>query len=411
MAFDLSAASNVLKVRYIGPIREQLNNATVLMSRILPEDNATNVSGKSFTVPLHTGRNAAAGVGMADGGTLPTAGQQGYDVAVIPNAYLYGRIKVTGPTIRAARDDAGAFVTAVESEIKGVTRDMKRAINRQLHSDGTDALAFWVGADDTTPATVDDGRGNAFVHLPAGASTLDLIATSDNVTKHGTAISLTLGAAAATNYAVTWTGTVSGSADNDYLVIAGTLGNQLMGIRGVIATTNPPLLSGGLHGLPVATKTFWVSQVVTGASAGTNEALTLARMQKPIDLIASNSDYGEEDIKFLLCSYGVRAKYYDLLISEKRFVNTLSLDGGFKGLDFSGKPLIPDPQCVKNRIYYIVPDSLRHYRTSDFDWMDKDGAVLARVPNEDAYEATLFRYANLGCTSRNANGLLDDILE
>ena len=82
-----------------------------------------------------------------------------YDVAVIPNAYLYGRIKVTGPTIRAARDNAGAFVTAVESEIKGVTRDMKKAINRQLHSDGTDALAFWTGADDTS-GTNEIGRAH-----------------------------------------------------------------------------------------------------------------------------------------------------------------------------------------------------------------------------------------------------------
>jgi hypothetical protein len=74
MAFDLSAASNVLKVRYIGPIREQLNGSTVLMSRIMREDGAANVSGKSFTVPLHTSRNVAAGVGRDDGGALPTAG-------------------------------------------------------------------------------------------------------------------------------------------------------------------------------------------------------------------------------------------------------------------------------------------------------------------------------------------------
>src|SRR5688572_24642525 len=155
MAFDLSAASNVLKVRYIGPIREQLNGATVLMSRIMRDDKSANVSGKSFTVPLHTSRNIAAAVPRADGGTLPTAGQQGYQTAVIPTAYVYSRIKVTGPTVRAARDNAGAFVTAIESEIKGVTKDTKRRFNMFLNGDGTGALAYFTAADDTTDFTGD----------------------------------------------------------------------------------------------------------------------------------------------------------------------------------------------------------------------------------------------------------------
>lgn len=297
-----------------------------------------------------------------------------------------------------------------------MTRDFKKAFNRQLHSDGKDALAYWTSADDVTPEQVDDNRGNQFIHLPLGvAVTCDLIDT-DNTTKNGDSIAFTAVNNAGT-LEVGWSaGTVSGSADGDYLVLEDTLGYQLMGIAGIIDDGDPVVPAGGgtltgLHGLAVASHPYWKAQVVEGDTAGTNQALTLARMQRPLDLIAQNSDFGEEDVKFLLCSYGVRAKYYDLLISEKRFVNTLKLDGGFSGLDFSGKPLIPDPQCRKNRIYYIVPESMRIYRTSDFDWMDKDGAVLNRVANEDAYEAVLFHYGDLGVTARNANGLLDDITE
>lgn len=88
MAFDLSAASNVLKVRYLGPIREQLNQASILMSRIARDETSVSVSGKTFTVPLHSGRNSAAGVGRADGGQLPSAGSQSYQTAVIPNINL-----------------------------------------------------------------------------------------------------------------------------------------------------------------------------------------------------------------------------------------------------------------------------------------------------------------------------------
>lgn len=408
MAFDLSAAGNVLKTRYLGPIREQLNNKTILMNKINRKDQM--ISGKNFTIPLHTGRNASAGVGRADGGTLPTAGQQGYETAVVPNAYLYGRIEITGPTIRAARDNAGAFVEAIKSEVNGLTRDFSRAFNRQLHGDGRDALAFWTGADDTSGTNVDDNQGNAFVHLPSsGTLTCDLIDASDHATKLGDSIVVTLGAKAATAYAITWTGTVSGSADTDYLVLEDSLGYQVMGIEGIIDDGNPPLLSGGLHGLAVASKPFWKAQMFE--NSGTKRDLTLTLMQEPLSAIATNSDFDESDVKFLLSNYNIRDKYVSLLVADKRFVNTMTMDGGFKAVDFNGIPLVPDPQCKRSGIYYVVPESLVILRTSDFDWAEKDGAVLARVANKDAYEAYMFHYGNLACIARNANAYLGDLTD
>lgn len=410
MAFDLSAAGNILKVRYLGPIREQLNNSTVLLKKIARDGQGVSVTGKTFTVPLHTARNSSAGIGIADGGALPTAGQQGYEVAVIPNAYSYGRIQISGPTIAAARDNAGAFVTAVESEVRGVTRDMQRAMNRQLLGDGTDALAFWTGADDTSGTTVDDNQGNAFVHLPnSGTMACDLIDASDNATVLGSNITVTLGAKGATSYAITWSGSVSGSADGDYLVPKGTLGYQMMGIDGIISDANPTLLSGGLHGLPVATKGFWKAQVF--GNSGTKRDLTLALMQEPLSAIATNSDFSEKDVEFILCNYQMRDKYVSLLLADKRFPNAMELDGGFKAVEFNGLPLVPDPQCKRGTLFYVVPESMKIYRTSDVDWMQKDGAVLSRVPGYDAYEGVLFHYGNLGTTARNANAKLTDITD
>ena len=302
---------------------------------------------------------------------------------------------------------------AVESEINGLVTDTKKSFNRQMHGDGRDALAYWTGADDVSGTTVDDNRGNAFVFLQAGTQTCDLIDASDHSTKLGDSIVVTLGAKAATNYAITWTGSVSGSADTDYLVLEDTLGYQLMGLAGIVDDGNPALLSGGLHGIDAtaAANAYWQAQVVEGDTVGTNQALTLERMQMPLDLIAQNSDFDENAVKFMLCSYGVRAKYVSLLIADKRHVNTMELDGGFKAVDFNGIPLVPDPQCLKNRIYYIAPETLRIFRTADFDWMEKDGAVLSRVSNTDAYEATLFHYGDLATIARNGNGILNDVSE
>lgn len=424
MALDLAAASNILKVFYLGPIREQINNSTVLLSRIDKDESTQDVYGKTFTVPLHTGRNTAAGVGRAESGVLPTAGQQAWTTAIVPNKYVYGRIQVTGPTIKATRNNAGAFVKAIETEIKGVTRDMKRAMNRQLHGDGRDALAFAAATSDgATTDPMDDGKGNAFVHLFTGQA-VQWVNGSTHTTRAsvGNLVISTLVKGAST-YTVGFTGgAVTAGAAADYLIpdtgsgfgggfVLTTAANQyqMMGIQGIISASDPALLSGGLHGLPVASNGFWAAQSFT--NGGTNRALGFEMMQDPLSDIDVYSDYGSDDVKFLLANVYVRDKYYALCRADRRIVNTMKLDGGFSGLEFSGKPIIVDNQCKRNRIYYIGPDSMKIFRTSDFDWMDEDGAVLSRVAGVDAYEATLFHYGDLACLTRNCNGLLDDITD
>lgn len=404
--FDLSAASNTLKVRYIGNIREQLNNATVLLKLIQRQDQA--VSGKSFTVPLHTDRNASAMTGVADFGTLPTAGVQSYQTTIVPNAYSYGRITVTGPTIAASRDNLGAFVDALNSEVDGLMRDSKRALNRQLHSDGTDALWVQNEAGNTPPIDLDDGQGNNFGHF-VGTLDIDILDAPSTYAVLGTGPNVTIAKNSSGVYQVTAvnSGTYSAlAADGDLIIRKGTRGLQMMGIRGIIAASDPPL--GSLQGL-ASTNDFWNAQVF--GNSGTLRALAFEDMQEVIDAIATNSDYQESDIKAILCGYPVRRSYYKLCIAERRHVNTMELDGGFSALDFNGIGLVADSQCRRNVMYFLVPDTMRIFRTADFDWLDKDGSYLSRVADKDAYEATLFAYQNLACLSRNGNGLLSDLIE
>lgn len=319
---------------------------------------------------------------------------------------------VTGPTIAAARDNAGAFVRAIESEVSGVTRDMKKAINRQLNSDGMDAVAYFTTTDSSSGGFVDDNQGNAFTHLPTGGTfTGDLIDATDNVTVLGTAAVITLGAATSTGYNITWTGTMSGD-DGDMIVPTGTCGNQIMGIAGIIGDTNahtPVTSTAGLQSMSVATYPYWKAQVF--GNSGTKRDLTLALMQQPLSAIAINSDFSENDVSFLLSNFGIRDKYVSLLVAEKRFVNTMKLDGGWTGVEYNGIPLVADPQCKRSTIFYIVPETMKIFRSADFGFMEKDGSMLHAVPGYDAYEAVLFGYLNLGCLSRNGNGRLADITD
>lgn len=410
MAFDYTAAGNILKEVYLPALQELLNNATPLLATM--EKEVTPVEGGNFVIALHTGRNSAAAIARSEGGTLPTAGQQSYKRAIVPVKQLYSRIEVSGKAIAATRSNKGAFLKALESEMKYVMIDTKRQLNRQLNGDGTGALAYWTGADNTSPATVDDSFGNGTTYLPSGATTLDLIDATDNSTALGTDIVVTRGTVGATTTSVSWTGTVTGSAAGDYLVYPGTIGKEMVGIRAVISDGDPAILgAGGLHGLPVASNPDWKAFVLGSDSA--KQDLSFPLIQQLLSRIVSESAVDESDIKMFYCHPAMRDTYVKLCQDERVFYNVMKLDGGWEAVTYNGKPIVADVQARRNALFAITPSSLSLMQMAPLDFMDKDGSMFYRISggDKDAYGATAFVYQEVGCKARNQNGVLVGINE
>lgn len=409
MAFDYTAAGNILKEVYLPALQELLNNATPLLATL--EKEITPVEGGNFVIALHTGRNSAAAIARAEGGTLPTAGQQSYKRAIVPVKQLYSRIEVSGKAIAATRSNKGAFLKALESEMKYVMVDTKRQLNRQLNGNGTGALAYWTAADNTSGTNVDDGLGNGTTYLPGGATTLDLIDASDNSTVLGTDIVVTRGTVGATSTAITWTGTVTGSAAGDYLVFPGTIGKEMAGIRAVISDADPILPTGGLHGLPVASNPDWKAFVLGSDSA--KQDLSFPLIQQLLSRIVSESAVDESDIKMFYCHPALRDTYVKLCQDERVFYNVMKLDGGWEAVTYNGKPIVADVQCRRNALFAITPSSMSLMQMAPLDFMDKDGSMFYRISggDKDAYGATAFVYQELGCKARNQNGVLLGINE
>jgi hypothetical protein len=408
MAFDYTAATPILKEVYLPALQELLNNATPLLSAI--EKDITPVEGGNFVIAIHRTRNNAAAIGRAEGGTLPTAGTQGYARAIVPVKQLYSRINVSGKAIASTRSNKGAFLKALESEMQYVMTDTKRGLNRQLNGDGTGALAYWTGADNTTPATVDDNLGNGTTHLPVGSVTCDLIDT-DNSTKNGDSIVITRGAVGTSTTSVSWSGSVSSSGDGDYLVLEDTLGYEMTGIQAVINDADPALLSGGLHGLTVASYPDWKAVVM--GSDSSQEDLTFVKIQQLISRIVNESACDESDLKMFHCHPAVRDTYVKLCQDERVFYNVMKLDGGWEAVTYNGKPIVADNQCRRNALFLINPSSLSLMQMAPLDFMDKDGSVFYRMSggDVDAYGATAFVYQELGCKVRNQNGVIKGIRE
>lgn len=420
--FDLSAASNILKEVYLPPVREVLNNATPLLKYVEKEIQEIP-GGGDFIIPLHTGRNDAAGDGRGEDATLPTAGKQSFARTTTAPKYLYSRLRVTGPVIAATKNNKGAFLKALESEMKYLMQDTKRSFNRQLHSDGTDPIGFYVSGAGSTTVVVDDGLGNRFDHFNK-TTTVDLIdASASFVTLGTTGLTATRGSLTTGGRTITMSAAISGSAaDGDFFVKSGTFGKQMMGIAGIISDADPnsTIYATGLQGLTVASEPDWAAQVVY-ADGGSSELtsstsrvdISFEVLQDLLTAISVNSDYDESDVNLLLTSPGMKNQYVRLARNERVFFNNMTLDGGFKAVSYNGKPIVWDPQSKRNRIYAIVTETLMLARLADLDWIEVGGDVLYRISggDVDAVGATLFVYQELAAKVRNANGVILNLNE
>ena len=396
MGSTLSTFDAILKTQYLGPIREQLNSSSVLYSRL--EKNEDSVVGKNFTIPLHYGRNEGVGA-RAEGGTLPTAGNQAYKECIVPMRYQYGRIQITGPTIKAARSNEGAFLRAVDSEMRGLERDMKSSMNRQAFGDGTGLLATVAASGSGTSTVVVDSTAKLRVGMP-----IDIIVKTTGAATAGLAGTTVASITNATTFTIS--GTLAGSPAGTYGVyIAGSRNNEMMGLSGIVSDTAT------LQSLDVASYPWWKATVQ--ANGGTNRAISDTLLQTAIDTLEANSS---GMCTAMYTSFGVRRAYQALLTNTKQLVNTQKLQGGYEAISYLGGshgviPIIAEKDAPANKIFVVDEDELAIFRLADFDWMQEDGSILSRVSGVDAYEAVLYVYQELGTSMRNAHVLLSDITE
>jgi len=450
-ATNLSNYDEVLKIYYLPGIQDYLNHSTILADLI--EVNEKDISGKNAKIQCHYGRSPGTGA-RADGAALPSASYQKYKTCTVPMKYVYGRIEVTGPTIAATRDEKGAYGRALDLEVKGIVNDLKKEDNRMMWGCGYGVLARWRSTASGTSYTLQkkyrgnsaggDGFGSTFgakylenrgdavpvvVASLSGSGTFTVDTTNINVS----AVTKGTGSTAAYDTITCTDPSVSESGGTFYVRPASlgaysassTSGGwrlEPMGIRGIVTDSDLDEIAANdgsntglgtndpLQGLAVATNS-WFKAKVDSHSAGRYEgqrALTLDLMQTMFDLVEEQAgkDYGPS---LILTTRAIRREYLKKVRADKRFVNTMELDGGWTALDYNGVPFTVDNDAIDGEIYFLTLKDLQLYRMSDYEWMQKDGAILSRISGYDTYEAVLFRYHELGVLNRATQGVLTDL--
>jgi len=398
----LSGIGGYLKRFYSGPIRDELNNSSVLDAQW---KRSEAISGDTLTayIPHFYKRNQGIGF-AAESGALPGAGARSHKYSSAALAYMYGSIALTGQSIKGSRDNATSFAKVVENEFKGMVQGLKKEKNRAWWGDGSGALARITQATGSITAeaylTVDDAsrlepgmKIDTYAAKSGGSVVLDSKTISQVNYKNNT-ISLT----------TTETVTIS-----DYIFREDSRGLYPMGIEGLVdgADSAAARILAAVQGITRANDIWFDANVLD--NGGVNRDMVLDLMQQAYEM---GEMIGQGRCKLIIMPYALRRTYLDNLVADRRYVDKMKLAGGWTGLEYvgGGEPvaIVVDHMALKNRVFYLDTDSFSVENAGDVDFMDLDGAVLRKVSGYDQYEATCFQYLTLACDAPNKNSVTRD---
>lgn len=419
MPATLSTVDAILKDDYKEYL-DNLNNANFILSQV--ETRKDTVQGRIARHAVHLGRSSGVGA-RAENGTLPTAGNQAFATVPVPVRYVYGRIQLSGPTIKQAVTDRGAFIDALDAEMEGIKNDAMKDVNRQLWGTsngviaqcGTTTAATTVVLASTTGSTAlrqlfFDGGMVVDIGTIASPTTVASARTISSVDETNKTIAISGAAVTTSSSHYVFRSGAGGASSN-----TGQPGDGQVELTGLQTIVDD---SAVLHTINPSSQPKWKAYV--NSNSGTNRSITETLITGSIMKTLTNS--GKKP-SLLVSAEGVNLAISNLLLSLKRNMEQTSLKGGYAGIQFyspsvSGKgdeaptALYADFDCPNNRLYGINPDVLVYHQVGDgFQFMDLDGAVMNRKPDTDAYEATLYAYGELACKQRNAHFVIKDITE
>ena len=419
MAATLSTVDAILKDDYKEYL-DNLNEANFILSQV--ETRKDTVQGRIARHAVHLGRSSGVGA-RAESGTLPTAANQSYATVPVPVRYVYGRIQLSGPTIKQAVTDRGAFIDALDAEMEGIKKDAMKDVNRQLWGTSNGVIAQCGTTSSSTTVVLASSTGTTALRqlFFDGGMVVDIGTVASPTT---VASARTVTSVDETNKTIAISGAAVTTSSSHFVFRSGAGGAssntgqpgdgqvELTGLQTIVDDTAV------LHTIDPSSQPKWKAYV--NSNSGTNRSVTESLITGSIMKVLTNS--GKKP-RLLVSAEGVNLAISNLLLSLKRNMEQTQLKGGYAGIQFyspsvSGKgdeaptALYADFDCPNNRLYGINPEVLVFHQVGDgFQFMDLDGAVMNRKPDQDAYEATLYMYGELACKQRNAHFVIKDLTE
>lgn len=404
MTQTLATADAILKDLYEGPIEEQINQKTFLLDEIERDSDKVDYTGRRAIVPLHTGRNQGR-KSTTDGGTLPVAGQQKYQDAIIPMRYHYAGIELSDPAIKASKSKEGAFVSLLESESEKVVTDMRKGLQRQAYGEGTGVLGT-CGVT-TGSKTVEMGTPFDVQYIEIGML-VDIIKKSNGETGTGAVETEVTGRNVA-NKTITVAASVTTTSEYG-VYVSGDRSNESDGLRNISAKERT------LHSIDstAAGNTFWNGNTQTVGESITK--LVTAGEDAFIQLFDKVGEIGQGEVEVCITTRGIRRRLANQYQSQKRMndAKTVEIHGGYTAIMVDEIPVLKDDDCPKTFAFAFRKKALKWFELSKPGFLrDEENGSMFQLKNVGTgrsaavWQAWYEWYATLGTGAANQTGRLE----
>lgn len=400
-----STADAILKDDYHGPVVEQLNQKTYMLDQIERDSDHIDHTGRRAIIAVHTGRNRGRG-GRGDGGTLPVAGVQAWADAIIPIKYQYQSMEISDGAIEASKSNAGAFLSILEAETKGVAQDLKKDMNRQIFGTGDGKLA-------TVAATAEESKTielDSVQYVQVG-DPVDVLVEATGEKSEGIE-AVTVVKRIPAEKKVELSEKVKKVGTTYAVYISGSRANEINGLRNIINTGRT------LHEINSATagNEYWNSTTVkVGESAA---APAVAGESSFIELADEVGFNGNGEVEVFITTRGIRTALANTYQSQKRFndAQAVNIHGGYSAIMVNEMPVIADDDAPKGFVFGINKDSFRWFQQAGGPhWLEspQNGDVFrlkagtTAGTNVAVWQATFAWYCNLGNVAPARNGRLE----
>lgn len=389
----IATVSEALKTYYQGPIIKQLNENSGPLFAALKKKNMS-APGNVFKFPLQYGRHGGIGArGENDDLPTPSARKNKQGAATVKN--LFARIALTDKLLKGSKDSRMAFVDELTEQMANVTVDANDMIRRNFCGDHLGVMGTVADAAGVTAGKVVTVAGN--IEAFYEGQVVDILTDADNLTVTAKEIVDVDRDSNKISFAANVT-----VLKDDKIVLTGNYGRELTGLKEIFTKDNT------LYGIDRSAAKWFNPQVFDKSSSGTATAFDSLWMARAMKVIDNRSG---ETPSFFVCSDGVELAYVDEQNTYKRNIETMKVDGGYKLLTYNGTPITAEKYCEKETMMLINLDNFMLAQLSDWDWLDADGAILSRVANKPAFEATMALYAELVCKKPSAQAIIKGIAE
>ncbi len=408
MAQSVANSLNLAFRVYENSIAEQVFEKNVLWNNLI-KNVAQNRGTTNKYLKVHNSRNIASAAG-GESLTLPTAGQQGYTEATIPMKLNFHQVGISDYALQAGKNSKEYLVDLLQSEYDGAKNDMQRQLTRQAYGTGSGVIGQINGIGSSPSFDLDNPMVGRYVtdYLEAGGLGVGTPVMVDSDIVTATSEVYTRVTAITGNDAVTLA-TGTGVVDNDYIFLAhynggtSSVANRGAEITGLKALIDDGTNMATLQNIARSTNIWWKSYV---SSAATNRSLTEEMM---FDALLEAKKKG--DPKYIITSFDLFRAYGTFLAADRRYSDTMTLNGGFTGVNFNGIALVADYDCPYTEMFFIDPKAISVEELSPMSFLNEDGAILSRSATTPAFNATLRYYANLATSAPNKSAVIRNVVK